>query len=78
MIMIEFQHELDARKQPCPNPVVMTRQAFKSMGTGDVLHVISTDPVSVQHIGMLLNAIHYELIDSNDTNGEFHFYIKKC
>ena len=75
--MTEFQHELDARSKSCPNPVVMTKEALKTLASGEVLHVMATDPVSVQDINMLLDAISYQLIDSNESNGEFHFYIKK-
>ena len=75
--MTEFQQELDARSETCPSPVMMTKNALKAMGSGEVLHVMATDPVSVQDIGMLVDAISYQLIDSSETNGEFHFYIKK-
>ena len=76
--MTEFQCELDARGENCPNPVVMTRKTLKTMSFGQVLHVIATDPVSVEDIGMLLDVIRYPLVDSQESNGEFHFFIKKA
>jgi len=75
--MTEFQQELDARSENCPSPVMMTKNALKEMLSGEVLHVMATDPVSVQDIKMLVDAISYQLIDSSESNGEFHFYIKK-
>ena len=75
--MTEFQQELDARSEHCPSPVMMTKNALKEMSSGEVLHVIATDPVSVQDIKMLVDVISYQLVDSNESNGEFHFYIRK-
>lgn len=75
--MSEFQREIDARCKDCPTPVVMTKQALKEMVSGEVLHVVATDPASVQDINMLLDAISYQLLETNEANGEFHFYIKK-
>lgn len=75
--MAEFQHELDSRHQNCPAPVMQTKQALKNMSSGEVLHVIATDPTSVHDIYILLEAMDDELIESNEGNGEYHFYIKK-
>lgn len=75
--MIEFHQELDARSETCPSPVMMTKNALKLMGTGEILHVMATDPVSVQDIGMLVDVISYQLLETSESNGEFHFYIKK-
>ena len=75
--MPEFQREIDARTEYCPAPVVMTKQALKEMVSGEVLHVMATDPVSVQDINMLLDVISYKLLESIESNGEFHFYIRK-
>lgn len=75
--MIEFQQELDTRSETCPSPVMMTKNVLKTMSSGEVLHVMATDPVSVQDIGMLVNVIRYQLLESSESNGEFHFYIKK-
>ena len=75
--MTSFQREIDVRSEHCPVPVIMTKHALKGMTSGEVLHVVSTDPVSVQDITMLVAAIHYELVESSESNGDFHFYIRK-
>jgi len=76
--MPDFQHELDSRNESCPIPVMKTKKALKGMSAGEVLHVIATDPASVQDISILLEAMDDELLESVEGgDGEYHFYIKK-
>ena len=75
--MIEFQHELDARSVRCPAPVIKTKKVLMGMPLGDVLHVSATDPSSVDDIGLLLSALNFEMLESQETNGVFHFFIRK-
>lgn len=74
--MIEFQHELDARNESCPMPVMKTKKALKGMASGEVLHVIATDPASVDDINILLENLNASIIENNEDGGEYHFYIK--
>jgi len=76
--MPDFQVELDARNLSCPMPVMKTKKALKGMNSGDVLHVIATDPASVQDLEILLESLSDELLEQTDGGGEFHFYIKKA
>jgi len=75
--MPDFQQELDSRNESCPIPVMKTKKTLKKMSAGEVLHVIATDPASVQDITILLEALDDELIESSEGGGEYHFYIKK-
>jgi len=75
--MPEFQHELDARNESCPMPVMKTKKALKKVASGEILHVIATDPASVDDIGILLENLDASIIEHNEEGGEYHFYIKK-
>jgi len=75
--MIEFQTEIDARGLSCPMPVMKAKKQLKLLSTGDILHVIATDPASVQDLEILLESLEDEMIEASEANGEFHFYIKK-
>lgn len=75
--MPDFQQELDSRNESCPMPVMKTKKMLKGMSAGEVLHVIATDPASVQDITILLEAMDDELIETSEAGGEYHFYIKK-
>jgi len=50
---------------------------LRDMAAGDVLHVVATDPASVEDINILLESVDDTLIDSSESNGEYHFYIKR-
>jgi len=75
--MPEFQKELDAKNMSCPAPVMKTKKMLRDMAAGDVLHVVATDPISIEDINTLLESVDDTLIDDSESNGEYHFYIKK-
>lgn len=74
--MTEFQQELDARNENCPTPVMKTKTMIKNLAAGEVLHVMATDPASVQDITALLQSQAAQLLENNVENGVYHFYIK--
>ncbi|RDH82766.1 MAG: hypothetical protein DIZ80_10850 [endosymbiont of Galathealinum brachiosum] len=76
--MTDFQVEVDARNLSCPMPVMKAKKALKGVASGDVLHVIATDPASVQDLEILLESLDDELLEQTESGGEFHFYIKKA
>ena len=55
--MTDFQVEVDARNLSCPMPVMKAKKALKGMSAGEVLHVIATDPASVQDLEILLESL---------------------
>ncbi|MDQ1363739.1 MAG: tRNA 2-thiouridine synthesizing protein [Pseudomonadota bacterium] len=75
--MPNFSVEVDARNESCPMPVMKTKKALKGMKSGEVLHVIATDPASAQDINTLLEALNDKLLETSRNGGEFHFYIQK-
>ena len=75
--MLSFHHELDARGDKCPSPVMKTKNILKNMLSGEVLHVMASDPTSEQDIETLLQAMQDKMIDTHFSDGIYHFYIKK-
>jgi len=45
---MEYNKELDARGLNCPLPILKAKKALAEMSSGEVLHVISTDPGSIR------------------------------
>lgn len=76
--MPDFQHELDARNLSCPMPVMKTKKALKGLASGEVIHVIATDPASADDLSTLVESTGDEIIEQSDSDGEYHFYIKKA
>jgi len=74
--MPEFQQELDARNESCPMPVMKTKKALKSLASGEVLHVMATDPASVQDISALMQSQPAQILEQNEEGGTYHFYLK--
>lgn len=75
--VVEFQHEIDARNESCPSPVIKAKDILLKMSRGEVLHLICTDPTSRQDIKTLLEVLDNELLSSSNANGEYHYYIRK-
>ena len=75
--MTDFNDELDARGLNCPLPILRTKKSMNGMAAGDVLKVVATDPGSVKDMEAYAKQTGHEIVDSNDDDGEFTFYIKK-
>ena len=46
--MLQFDREVDARGLNCPLPVLRTKKTLNDMSSGEVLHILATDPASVR------------------------------
>jgi tRNA 2-thiouridine synthesizing protein A len=75
--MPTFDKELDATGLTCPMPVMQTKKSLQSLTTGQVLHMIATDPGTKSDIPALVGKTGDQIIESSEADGKFHFYIKK-
>lgn len=69
---------LDARGLNCPLPIIRTRKAIGELSTGQVLHVISSDPGSVADFASFCRQTGHALLDSRETGGAYEFQIRKA
>ncbi len=69
--------ELDCRGMNCPLPVLKTKKALKTMTSGDVLKVISTDPGSVADMAAFSRRTGNEVVEQSEGGGEYIFFFKK-
>ncbi|MDT8386836.1 MAG: sulfurtransferase TusA family protein [Thiogranum sp.] len=76
-VMLHFDDELDTSGLICPMPVMRIKKALKGLSSGQVLHVIATDPASADDIPDLLDTTGDRLLESCGNSGSYHFYIKK-
>lgn len=74
---IEFQLELDAKGLMCPEPVMMLHKKVKEMESGQVLKVLATDPSTKRDIAKFCTFLSFELLDDQEVDGVFEFFIKK-
>lgn len=77
MMSTNATQSLDARGMNCPLPILRTKKALTSLGTGETLAVLSTDPGSVKDMQAFCKQTGNELISSSADQGEFEFLIRK-
>lgn len=75
--MANFDQELDASGLNCPLPILRAKKTLSSMASGQVLHIIATDPGSVKDFEAFAKQTGNELMESKEEGGKFHFLIKK-
>ena len=76
--MAEFDSELDASGLNCPLPILRAKKTLNGMDSGQVLHVIATDPGSVKDFDAFAKQTGNELMESKEEGGKFHFLLKKA
>ena len=77
-MMTENLHTLDARGLNCPLPILRTKKAMKTMQSGELLEIVSTDPGSVKDLDAFCSQTGNELLSSEEAGGEFKFRVRKA
>jgi tRNA 2-thiouridine synthesizing protein A len=76
--MAEFDQELDASGLNCPLPILRAKKTLSGMSSGQILHIIATDPGSVKDFDAFSKQTGNVLLESKEEGGKFHFMIKKA
>lgn len=74
---LSYDQEVDARGLNCPLPILRAKKALSSLNAGQILRVVATDPGAVKDFAAFAKQTGNELLESNQTNGEFIFVLKK-
>ncbi|MCK7582648.1 MAG: sulfurtransferase TusA family protein [Chromatiales bacterium] len=74
---MNFDKELDARGLNCPLPILRAKKALTDMQSGQMLHIIATDPGSVKDFQAFAKQTGNELLSQAENNKEFEFFIKR-
>jgi tRNA 2-thiouridine synthesizing protein A len=75
--MANFDTELDASGLNCPLPILRAKKTLASMSSGQVLHIIATDPGSVKDFEAFAKQTGNALMESKEEGGKFYFLLKK-
>jgi tRNA 2-thiouridine synthesizing protein A len=75
--MAEYDQELDATGLNCPLPILRAKKALNGMQSGQVLHIIATDPGSVKDFEAFSKQTGNNLMESHEEGGKFYFLLKK-
>ena len=74
---MNFDLEVDARGLACPLPILRTKKALATMASGQVLHILATDPGSVKDFQAFSRQTGNELLDHAQKDKEFEFFMKR-
>ena len=75
---MDFDKEVDARGLNCPLPILRAKKALNEMTTGQVLHVLATDPGSVKDFQAFARQTGNELVGQAETvDKAFEFFLKR-
>ena len=77
LIMSAFDAELDTSGLSCPLPILKAKKALVSLGGGQLLRIIATDPESVRDFAVFSQQMGHALLESREENGRFYFLLRK-
>ena len=75
---IRADQVLDVKGLACPLPILKTKQRINQMQSGEVLHVLATDPAAPIDFKAFCLRTPNELVEFSSNNELFEFYIRKA
>lgn len=70
--------QLDATGLLCPEPLMIVRNQVREMATGEVLHVVATDPSTSRDFRNFCRFMGHELLaEEHLEGGRFEYWIRK-
>lgn len=74
---MQFDKELDATGLNCPLPILRAKKELGTLTSGQILHIIATDPGSVKDFEAFAKQTGNQLLESTEQGGKYSFMIKK-
>lgn len=74
---MEFDKEVDARNLNCPLPILRCKKGLSDMEAEKTLKIMATDAGSVKDFDAFCKQTGHELLQMDEADGVFTFYIKK-
>ncbi|HZD60974.1 MAG TPA: sulfurtransferase TusA family protein [Anaerolineae bacterium] len=74
---MQVDETLDCRGDVCPMPILKTKKAMDKLETGKVLLMQSTDPGSHNDLISWCERTGNELLQRDEADGVFSYYLKK-
>lgn len=74
---MHFDRELDVKGLNCPLPILRTKKTLTAMVSGEVLHILATDPGSVKDFQAFCKQTGNELLSSGEVENTFEFFLKR-
>jgi tRNA 2-thiouridine synthesizing protein A len=74
---MEFDKECDARNLNCPLPILRCKKSLSEIKPEQILKIMATDPGSVKDFQAFCKQTGHKLLQLDQEDSEFTFYIKK-
>jgi tRNA 2-thiouridine synthesizing protein A len=74
---MKFDKEVDARNLNCPLPILRCKKGLSDMQEDQVLKIDATDPGSVKDLEAFCKQTGHELLQLDEEDDTFTFFIKK-
>jgi len=68
---------VDLKGLPCPMPVVRMSQEIMTVGVGQVVEAITTDPGSLADFPAWATSTGQEILQTDQSESEIRFYVKR-
>lgn len=72
-----FDRELDVKGLNCPLPILRTKKTLAEMESGQILHVLATDPGSLKDFPAFAKQTGNELVSQREENRVFEYFLKR-
>ena len=69
---------LDAKGLACPMPIVRTKNAIKTIQSGEVLEVLVTDKGALNDFAAWAKSGGHTILEQTEESGVLQFYIQKA
>mgnify|MGYP001820698329 FL=1 len=69
--------EIDATGLVCPEPLMIVRNRVREMASGEVLHIVATDPSTGRDFANFCRFMGHELISAREQEDRLEYWIRK-
>jgi tRNA 2-thiouridine synthesizing protein A len=73
---MDIKAKVDASGLSCPLPILKAAQAMKTVGSGELVEVVATDPGSVKDFAAWTSSTGHALVESDSAAGKFRFVLR--
>ncbi|MFA6702723.1 MAG: sulfurtransferase TusA family protein [Dysgonamonadaceae bacterium] len=77
LMNVAVAKSVDARGTACPGPLLEAKKAIGTIGSGDVMEILSADEGTKSDIPKWCNKQGHEFLGTLEENGYFKVYMKK-
>jgi tRNA 2-thiouridine synthesizing protein A len=75
---LEADLHLDASGLVCPEPLMLVRNRVREMTSGQVLHVVATDPSTGRDFANFCRFMGHQLLAEEQHAAHFEYWIRKA